>query len=873
VRTPLWLRLLVRALPVDARSEVLRELLEQRATAAGKGFVARCRWAVRQPLAVLAWKEAAPSDSWFGGTWNDLQVARRSLTQRPALSMTVILTVAVSVAAIAGVASIIDAVLLRPLPYPDEDRLVWLATYQPIGSDSAPFDPAKAASAYGNPLDVADWAARERTLHALTPFETFEGTVMAGDRPIRVGMASVWATVGEVLGIRPAYGRLFTVADYAPDARVIVLSHRLWRTAFGGDPSIVGRMIDLGGARHEVIGILPDLPVPFPASDSDVWFPLAPPAADFQNRGGSWQRIVARLDRNVTLGQAREDFARIAHDLETEYPKTNENRRVFVVPYREGLVGGTREVIGLLAGAVALVLISACFNVGHLLLVSAQGRQRELAVRAALGARPGRVARLLLIESLWLAGLGGIAGLVMAPWALRGFVALYPETLPSVGEVAVRWIAVGAAILATAIAAVLAVIPPLLGARTRQLPEALRSSERGGEHRGQRRTRGVLVVSQVALSTALLIGGGLLVRTFLAMRATDPGFAADGVLTFNISLSSEQYKSVDDEVRFYDALFGSVQRMPNVQAAGMSTLLPFAPGEFGDGFYRVGFNDVAPNIPIARLQNVTAGYFDAIGLALIKGRLLTAADGATSPPAVIVNETLERRDFPGGALGRQIRFRNVTHEIVGVVRDKRHRTLRETPRAEMYYPRAQVAHPRYLGWVAVRTSGDPMMLVPEIRNVITSLDRNVAIDKVDTLRHRVDEVLAPDRFRATLIGLLAVVAVTLAGLGLYGLVAYSVNRDARTIAIRMALGADGGQAAGSVIRQVLSLTMAGVALGGALAWGGHSLLTNFLAGVSPFDPATLIVVGLLLLAIAIVSAAGPAVRASRVDPASVLRSQ
>ena len=873
MRTPLWLRLIVRALPADVRPEVLRELLEQRSMVCRKGFVARCRWAARQPLAVLAWRDASPSDSWFGGTGDDLRVARRSLTQRPALSMTVILTVAVSVAAIAGVASIVDAVLLRPLPYPDEGRLVWLATYQPIGNASAPFDPAKAASAYGNPLDVADWAARERTLHALTPFETFEGTVMAGDRPIRVGMASVWATVGEVLGIRPAYGRLFTEADYAPEARVIVLSHRLWRTAFGGDPSIVGRRIDLGGARHEVIGILPDLPVPFPASDSDVLFPLAPPPADFQNRGGSWQRVVARLDPNVAIEQASDDFARIARDLEAEYPKTNEHRRVFVVPYRDGLVGGTREVIGLLAGAVALVLISACFNVGHLLLVSAQGRQRELAVRAALGARPGRVARLLLIESLWLAGLGGIVGLVVAPWALRGFIALYPETLPSVGVVSVRWVAVAAAVLATAAAAVLAVIPPLLGARTRQLPDALRSSERGGEHRGQRRTRGVLVVSQVALSTALLIGGGLLVRTFMAMRATDPGFAADGVLTFNVSLNSERYKSLDDEVRFYDGLFGSVRRIPGVQAAGMSTLLPFAPGEFGDGFYRVGFNDVAPKIPIARLQNVTPGYFDAIGLAQIKGRLFTAADGASSSPVVIVNETLERRDFPEGAMGRQIRFRGVTHEIVGVVRDKRHRTLRETPRAEMYYPRSQVSNPRYLGWVAVRTTGDPMTLVPEIRNIITTLDRTVAMDKVDTLRHRVDAVLAPDRFRATLIGLLAVVAVTLAGLGLYGLVAYSVSRDARAIAIRMALGADGGQAAGRVIRQVLSMTMAGVALGGALAWAGHSLLTGFLAGVSAFDPATLIGVSLLLLVIAVVSAAGPALKASRVDPTTVLRSQ
>ncbi len=872
MKAPRWLRLLLRLLPVDAREEVVRELLEQRARAAGRGRLAAWRWAWRQPWAILAARDSSPADHWWRGVGDDWRVARRALRQRPALAATVVVTVAVSVAAIAGVASIVDAVLLRPLPYPDEDRLVWLASHQPTPT-AAPFDPARAAAAYSNPLDVVDWARRSRTLKALTPFETFEGTVIASGRPVRVAMASVWATAGTVLGIEPDRGRLFTEDDYRPGSRVMVISHRLWRSAFGADPALLNQTVDLGGSRFEVIGILPDKPVIFPTPETDVWFPLPPPGADFQNRSGVWQRVVARLAPGVTMAQAQDDLSRIARDLETEYPTSNVNRRVFVVPYRDGVVGATSEVLQLLVGTVALVLLIACANVGHLLLVSAQGRQRELAVRAALGAPPARVARLLLVESTWLAVLGGLAGLLLAPWTLRGFLALYPESLPAVGTVAIQWPAVIAAASATGLAALLAVIPPMLAARRRQLQDTIRAGERGAEHRGQRRVRAALVVTQVALSTALLMGGGLLLRTFFEMRAIDPGFVPEGALTFNIALSPMAYPEPADEVRFYDALLERVRALPGVAAAGASTLLPLTPGEFGDGFYRVGFNDVAPNIPIARLQVITPGYFEAIGLPLVRGRRFTAADVTGAQPVVIVNEALERRDFPDGALGRQIRFRGITFDIIGVVGDKRHRSLREAPRAEMYYPRSQVAHPRFFSWVAVRTTRDPLTLTPEVRALVSGLDPSVAIDKVDVLDRRLDAVLAPDRFRAALVGLLSLVALLLAGLGLYGLVAHSVLRDARAIAIRMALGANSRAAIGRVVRQVVWLTAGGVVLGAALAWGGHSLVARFLSGVEPLDPLTLAGVGLALLIVAGLAATGPARRAARVDPALVLRSQ
>jgi len=871
--TARWLQLLVRVLPKDVREEVLRELLEQHAAVrSSKGRVAGWWWVWRQPMALFAWRDSPSHSPWYSGLVDDIVITQRALRRRPALGVTVVATIAVCAAAIAGVASVVDAVMLRPLPFPEEDRLVWLATYEQTPT-ARPFDPALAATAYGNPLDVADWSVRARHITALTPFETFDGTIDAGGRPLRIGIASVSASTGEVLGLSALHGRLFTESDYPQAGRVLVMSHRLWRSAFGADPSLVGRTVRVGGDPVEVIGILPPITPAFPTAETDLWFPLVPRDATFRNRGGVWQRVVARLDRGVTIEQASSDMSRVARELSTEYPDSNATRKVYVVPYRDGLVGSTRDVLLLMAGAVGLVLLIACANVGHLLLVSAQGRQRELAVRAALGAQPFRLARLLLVESTWLALVGGVVGLVLAPWFLRAFLQLYPDTLPAVGDVAIRLPALMAAAAATLCAAVLAVIPPLLTARPRQLQDTMRSGERGAEHRTQRHVRAALVVTQVALSTALLVGGGLLLRTFLTMKGTAPGFATANVLTFNLSLGPTQYPKLDAEVRFYDALLDRVRALPGVEAAGATTLLPLTPGEFGDGFYRVGFNDVYPKIPIARLQNVTAGYFEAVGLPVRKGRTFTPADVAGTQPVVIVNETLEKRDFPDGALGRQIRFRGTVFDIVGVVGDKHHRSLREVPRADMYYPRAQVDNPRYLGWVAIRTAGDTATLVGPLREIVSSIDSGVAIDKLDTMAARVDRALAPDRFRAVLVGALALVALLLAGLGLYGLITHAVARDTRNIAIRMALGADRKDAITRVVTHVMTLTGAGVVIGGALAYAGHTLVAGFLAGVDRFDPLTLAGVTVLLLTVTGLAALGPAARASRVDPADVLRSQ
>ena len=871
--TPLPLRIAVRSLPVDAREEILRELLERYSKIRSeRGAAAAWRWAWRQPIATWRLTERPEGYDMWSGLVDDVVTGLQSLRRRPALAATVILTMAISVGAISAVASVIDAVLLRPLPFPHAEQLVWVGSYA-RRAGAPPLARTKVQDATSNPMDVVDWARRERTLSALAPFETFEGTASISDHPTRVDGALIGPAMMDVLRIQPLYGRLFRDADRAPVPRVAVLTFDFWRSQFGADPAVIGRTFALDDEPVEIIGVLPDLGMAFPADGTDLWVPLPALGPDFSNRGGSWQRVIARVGPGVSIAAAEADLQGVARELAQEFPATNKDRTVLLVPLREGVVGTTRAVLWLLGGAISLVLLIACANVGHLLLVSAQSRRRELALRAALGAVPGRLARLLLVESAWLSLIGGALGLLVGSVMLKGFVQLYPERLPAIGDISMGVAAFAAAAAAVVIAAVLGVVPSMLQARGRALQQTIRASERGSEDRAQRRLRSALVVTQVALSTTLLISGALLVRSLFNMEAVDPGFAPQSVLTFNLSLSERQYPQLVDEVRFYNDLLARVRGLPGVTAAGTSNLLPLTPGEFGDGFFRVGENDAPPNVPIARLQNVMPGYFEAIGLVATTGRTLQPTDTAASAPVVVVNEALQRTFFPSGAVGRQMQFRGINRTVVGVVNDKHHRSLRDTPRPEMFYPRAQITNPRLHAWVIIRGSGDVMSLLPAVRQTVTDLDRGIAIQDARLMSDRVDHAVAPDRFRAVLIGALAIVALMLSAIGLYGLIAYAVARDARDIAIRMALGASAGSTVVGVVRSVVLLAGVGAGLGILGAMAGRPLISDFLLGVGDRNLLTTTAVVAGLMAVAVLAAAGPARRASRVDPASVLRSQ
>jgi putative ABC transport system permease protein len=873
--TPLPLRLAVRLLPADTRDEVLAECLNRYASLVARdGRAAAIRWAWRQPwvalVARLKWGRSATAPTRgpaLSGLSADAIVALRSIRQRPGVTIAVVTIVAIGVAALSVATSVIDAVLLRPLPYPDAERLVWLKT---VPTSSAP---AANPSGWANPSDVADWATRATTLVALTAVETFESTLLTADAPVRVKVAKLNATVGVVLGIHAAAGRLFTTADYAPDARVLVLSNAFWRRSFSSDPAIVGRSVVFAGARFVVVGILPALPLQFPEADTDVWLPLSPPApgASDRLRGGVWQHVVARIRADRSIADAQGDLTRVAQSLAAQYPRTDARRALLVQPFRDGTVGATRPVLTVLGGAVVIVLLIACANVGHLLLVAAQSRSREFSVRTALGAPGWRLARMMLVESTMLSGAGGLLGIAMAPSLLHAFLSTYPDPLPSIGPIAVGGAAVVMALAGTGFAAVVSALPPLLIARSTNLNGTLRATDRGSESPRQRHLRGALVVAQVALSTALLAGGGLLLRTFWDIRATRLGFDTEHLLTFNVALPDSRYPTIDDESRFYDRLTERLRALPGVTAVGTSSLLPLEEGEYRDGFIREGTADQYPNLPIGRLQNVTPGFLETLGLKLRAGRTVQPTDTSTSAPVAVVNETMERLYFPGGATGRRITFRERSVEIVGVVSDKRHRDLREEIQPDLYLPRTQSDEPRLFAWVLMRTTMDPNGLVASARAAVRAVDPEVSVAGIDTMTNRVQATLAPDRFRAILIGSLAAVALLLAAVGLYGVIAYSVALGVRDIAIRMALGATTGDTVGGVLGRVLLLASGGMAAGLALALAGTRLVADFLSGVTEHDPLTLATVVVVLLVVALVAAAGPAVRASRIDPVTALR--
>ncbi len=795
----------------------------------------------------------------------DLRHALRTMRRRPTLSLAVISAIALGIGALTAVASVIEGVLLRPLPYPQPDRVVWL--------NGLSASTAAAIHGRANPYDVADWIRETRSFSAIAAFQTSHSTLLLPGGPERVGIADVSPGMDRVLQLPIEHGRYFRAEDFAPGVRSVIVSDRLWRTRLGADPDIIGSRITLDATSFEVIGVLRPTVLPFPP-DADVWARLSLPQDDGgTRRAGVWLAVVARLRDNVSLETARAEMQGEVAALRQRHPQTNRDRGIELLPLRDGLVGSARSVVLLLAGSVLLVLLIACANIGNMLLAAALDRRREFAVRSALGAGTSRLVRLLLTESAVLAGIGAGLGLLLAPTLLRALLALYPGGLPRAAEVSINTPVLLLTALVTALVTVIAGLPSLRQARRLDLQSVIRSGERGLGTRQERWLRHGFVLLQSGLSAAMLFIGILLLRTLLALLHTPAGFDTAHLLTFEVGLSGPRFAELAQESAFDDALLDRLRALPGVLQAGASSMLPLARGDFLDGFRREGFTDELPDLPIARLQNITPGYLETLGLPLRAGRTILASDNrADAPPVAVVNEALQRAYLPDGALGKRIIFRGHLLEVVGVVGDKRHESLREAARPELYLPRAQSDNPRSYAWVAVRTAGDPQALAAQVRRALAELDPTLGMEDIATMHTRIEDTLAPDRFRAGVIGALAVLALVLAVLGIYGVIAYAVSRETREIGIRMALGQSANSAVGEVLRRALALAGGGVAFGLLLGLMAGRLLSSFLAGVTARDPLAIVLVPVLLLSAAALAALGPARRAGRLDPATVLRS-
>ncbi len=801
--------------------------------------------------------------------WQDLRYAARVLRQSPAFTAIAVVVLAIGIGANSAIFSLLDAVVLRPLPFHDPEALVKLWEHPPGYAHNAV-----------SPLTFLDWSEQNTVFTSTAAISGGPRTLISADGGAeRINGQSVSVSLFDLFGIPPVAGRTFSAEDARQDAHVVVISERLWRNRFGADPKLVGSRIPLDGDPYTVIGVVPS---GFQIlSESDLWTPFVPRRGPEQRRM-HYLQVVARLKPGVTVAQAQAAMLPVAEDIARIAPDTNKGWTITVEPLRQALVDtDLRATTFMLAGVAGFVLLMACANIANLLLARGVGRTREIAVRASLGGSPGRILRQLLTESILLAAVGGVAGLLLARVILRAAPAWLPEgTLPVSVTLAFDTRIIAFAIMATALTGLLFGIVPAWQASRVSLTDALRAAGRGFTGAGGK-FRSALAIAEIAVAVVLVTGAGLLLRTVVALHGVDPGFHADRVLTMYTRLPLKRYPTPERALQFYQSTERELASLPGVRSVGFGFSLPLDGWDIGQGFTIVGAPPVAEaDQPAAHYQMISPGYFETLGIRLLSGRAFTARDNSAAPPVCIINEQLARKYFKGAnPVGARIAVqamdpagpKPVVREVVGVIHQVKVSGPSEpvSEIVEIYVPLAQ--NPWYGVSIAVRTAGDPVAMAPAVKAAIARVDKEQAVSRVRTMDEVAAQSTAQPRFRAQLVGSFATIALILAAIGIFGLLAFAVSQRTREFGIRMALGAGAGEVVGMVARQGLKLTIAGIALGLAGAAALTRLLTTLLYGVRPADPVTFLAAPAVLAIVALAACAAPAIRASRVDPAVALR--
>ncbi|MGI9179681.1 MAG: ABC transporter permease [Longimicrobiaceae bacterium] len=807
----------------------------------------------------------------------DLRFAARSLAKNPGFTAVAVLTLALGIGANTAIFSVVNSVLLRPLPYADADRvvMVWNSL-------------SNSEKVWLSEPELMDYRAGVRSFEQLAAYRPADVNLTGNAEPERLAAARVTANLFDALGSRPLIGRTFTAKEDLPDRDdVAVLGYGLWQRRFGGDPGVIGRTVQLNGRTRTVVGVMPrdfKLPADFQSDGtSEIWLPLALNPDSLGGRGRHYLHGVARLRPGATPAQATAELRVLTQRWVAEGVVNDEQFTAVSVPIREEVVGSIRPALLILFGAVGFVLLIACANVASLLLARADERRKEIAVRTALGAGRGRIIGQLLTESLFLAALGGAVGLLVAWLGVGALMSLAPASLPLLETAALDgWVLAFTAAIALLTGVLFGAVPALQAVR-RDLVAPLKEGGRastGG--RSRQRVRGSLVVAEVALSVVLVIGAGLLVRSFWELRQIELGFDPDNVLTLQLSLPPADYPDADAMIGFYRQLIERVEALPAVRSAGAAGLLPLAQSIGDWGIDLEGRIRDENNRFHGYLQIVTPGYLETMRQPLVSGRLVEHGDREDALPAVVVNETMAQRYWPGeSAVGKRIRIRASDEgpwfTVVGVVGNVRHNAIVEEPRNEMYFPHAQL--PLALGGtlntmtVVVRTTSDPLAVAGTVRETIRALDPNLPIANLRSMDHVVGEAFAEPRFTMVLLAVFAVIALLLGAIGIYGVIAYAVGRRTHEIGIRMALGAGAGTILRMVVGQGVVLVGLGVTLGVLAAFGVTRVLSSLLYGVTTTDLATFVAVPLLLLSVALLASYLPARRATRVDPMIALRSE
>ncbi len=798
----------------------------------------------------------------------DIRFALRTLRKNPSFTLVAILTLALGIGATTAIFSVVNGVLLHPLPFRDSDRLtmVWL--------DNLSEGIRQDITSYPN---FVDWREQNRVFEDMAAFRPHQVNLTGEFEPERIARTAVTANFFSLVGVEPLRGRGFAVEEEQQGSHeVAVLSHGLWQRRFGGDPEVIGRTLQMNGVEFTVVGVMPagfDFP-----SETQLWVPLAPSEQLREARFAFWLYTLGRLRPGVSLEAAQREMDGINTQLAQEYPEFS-RFGVFVQPVRDYLVGDVRPALLVLLGAVGFLLLIAAANVGNLLLARSAAREREIAVRTAMGASRRRLVGQLLTESLVLAFAGGILGLLVAYWGVQLLIGLSPADLPRLENVGVDATVLGFAFLVSLLTGIVFGLVPALQVSRTPLVETLREGGRGlsGGRRGQR-TRRALVVGEMALALVLLIGAGLLIQSFSRLRSIDPGFRSENVLTLQLALSGSEYGEPASVLAFWEQLLERVEALPAVTsaAAASDVLLPELANSSNVTIEGRPTPPAEETIEVP-IDAVTPDFFRTLGTPLLRGRDFSASDDQEATRVAIINEAMARRFWPDtDPVGQRFRYGDEDSEgpwrtVVGVVADARRTSLEQEARPSTFLPLRQSSRSSMV--VVVRTTGDPLALAGVVRREVRELAPNIPVAQVSTLEAMMGERLAQRRFSTLLLGFFSALALLLATVGVYGVIAFTVNQSTREIGIRMALGARSMDVLRLVLRQVSILVLLGIGIGVAAALALSRTLSGMLYGMSATDPGTYIGIALLLTAVALLASYLPARRATRVDPIVALRSE
>jgi putative ABC transport system permease protein len=793
----------------------------------------------------------------------DVRYGIRMLLKNPGFALVAVITLALGIGANAAIFSVVNTVLLRPVPYEDPDRLMVLTENQ------RPKFPEFSVS----PGNFLDWQKQNTVFERLA---AINGTafilVGEGAEPERLRGARVSAGLFEMLGVNPVQGRTFLEQEDQPGhENVVILSNGLWKRRFAADPNVISQPITLSGISYTIIGVMPPR-FGFPDRETELWTPIAFTAGDAQVHGGHYLSAIGRLKQSATVEQARTEMSAIAARLAEQYPKSNTGWGVDVFPMQEYDVRDIKPALLVLLGAVGLVLLIACANVANLLLARATARQKEIAIRTALGASRGRVTRQLLTESILLALVGGAVGVLLAQWGIGSLLALAPQELPRVKDVTLDASVLGFTLLVTLLTGVIFGLVPALQSSRVNLNETLKEGGRGTTG-GHHRVRAGLVVSEIALALVLLVGAGLLIRSFYRLQQVNPGFNPSNALAVTVSLPGLKYPQPEQRAAFFTQLIEKVSALPGVLAVGASQTLPIQ-GDFLLGFIIQGRPPYAPGEdPSTNYYSVTPNYFKSMGIPLLRGREFTEQDRTGATRVAIINEEMAKRYFPDeDPIGKRIHVTQgpeTFREIVGIVGDVKQYGLARPTTLQTYEPSLQA--PFSSMTLVVRADGNLVPLGGAIRSQVLAIDKEQPISRIRPLEQVVSESVARQRFSMLLLGIFAGVALILAAVGLYGVMSYSVTQRTHEIGIRTALGAKQTDVLKLVVGQGMVLALTGVGVGLLAAFALTRLMSVLLFGVSATDPLTFVAIPAVLTLVALVACFVPARRATKVDPMIALR--